>query len=157
MPRRREVAKRIVLPDPKFKDRLVAEFINCMMRDGKKSIAEAIMYDTLNIIEERTGGEEAIRVFRQAVENVRPAVEVRSRRVGGSTYQVPIEVRNERRNALAFRWIIQFARKRPEKTMVERLANEVLDASNNRGSAVRRKEETHRMADANKAFAHYRW
>lgn len=157
MPRRREVAKRIALPDPKYQDRLVAEFINCMMRDGKKSIAEAIMYDTLNIIEERTGGEEAIRVFRQAVENVRPAVEVRSRRVGGSTYQVPVEVRQERRNALGFRWIIQFARKRPEKTMVERLANEVLDASNNRGSAVRKKEETHRMADANKAFAHYRW
>ncbi len=128
-----------------------------MMRDGKKSVAEAIMYDTLNLIEERTGGEEAIRVFKQAVENVRPAVEVRSRRVGGSTYQVPVEVRNERRNALGFRWIIQFARKRPEKTMVERLANEVLDASNNRGSAVRKKEETHRMADANKAFAHYRW
>jgi len=128
-----------------------------MMRDGKKSVAEAIMYDTLDLIEERTGGEEAIRIFKQAVENVRPAVEVRSRRVGGSTYQVPVEVRNERRNALGFRWIIQFARKRPEKTMVERLANEVLDASNNRGSAVRKKEETHRMADANKAFAHYRW
>merc|ERR1711974_40439 len=121
------------------------------------SVAEAIMYDTLDLIEERTGGEEAFRIFKQAVENVRPAVEVRSRRVGGSTYQVPVEVRNERRNALGFRWIIQFARKRPEKTMVERLANEVLDASNNRGSAVRKKEETHRMADANKAFAHYRW
>lgn len=157
MPRRREVAKRVILPDPKFKDLLVAQFINCMMRDGKKSIAEAIMYDTLNAIEARTGNEEAIRIFRQAVENVRPAVEVRSRRVGGSTYQVPVEVRQERRNALAFRWLIQFARKRPETTMVERLTNEILDASNNRGSAIRKKDETHRMADANKAFAHFRW
>ena len=156
MPRRREVAKRLTLPDPKYKDRLLAQFINSLMRDGKKSVAERIMYETLDAMEARTG-EDPIRIFKNAVENVRPAVEVRSRRVGGSTYQVPIEVRPERRNALSFRWLIQTARSRPENTMVERLSNELLDASNNRGNAVRKKEDIHRMADANKAFAHYRW
>ncbi len=156
MPRRREVQKREILPDPKFHDVLVTQFINAMMKDGKKSIAEKIFYDTLDAIERRTG-EDPLRIFKRAVENARPAVEVRSRRVGGSTYQVPVEVRPERRNALGFRWLIDFSRKRNEKTMVERLTNELLDASNNRGMAVRKKDETHRMADANKAFAHYRW
>lgn len=157
MARRREIAKRLVLPDPKYKDRLVATFINSMMRDGKKSVAERIMYDTIDLLQEREVDEEPLKVFKKAVENVRPSVEVRSRRVGGSTYQVPIEVRQERRNALAFRWIIEASRKRGEKTMVERLTGELLDAYNYRGSAVRKKEDTHRMADANKAFAHYRW
>lgn len=156
MPRRREVAKRPILPDPKFHDELVTQFVNCMMSDGKKSVAETIMYETLDRIQERTG-DEALRLFKKAVDNVRPAVEVRSRRVGGSTYQVPMEVRPERRTALALRWLITAARARNEKTMVGRLTNELLDASNNRGSAMRRKDETHRMAEANKAFAHYRW
>ncbi len=156
MPRRREVQKREILPDPKFHDVLVTQFINAMMKDGKKSIAESIFYDTLEAIERRTG-EDPLRIFKRAVENARPAVEVRSRRVGGSTYQVPVEVRPERRNALGFRWLIDFSRKRNEKTMVERLTNELLDASNNRGMAIRKKDEVHRMADANKAFAHYRW
>ncbi|MEC9439775.1 MAG: 30S ribosomal protein S7 [Myxococcota bacterium] len=156
MPRRREVQKRPVLPDPKFGEQLVTEFINCMMRDGKKSVAESIMYDTFEQVEGKTG-EDALKIFKRAVDNVRPAVEVRSRRVGGSTYQVPVEVRPERRTALAIRWILNAARARGEKTMVDRLTNEFLDASNSRGSAVRKKEETHRMAEANKAFAHYRW
>lgn len=155
MPRRREVAKRLINPDPKFNDKLLTQFVNSMMRDGKKSIAEQIMYDTLDQIEER--GEEALDVFRKSIDNVRPAVEVRSRRVGGSTYQVPIEIRNERRTALAIRWILKAARARAEKTMVDRLSNELMDASQNRGQAVRKKDEVHRMADANKAFAHYRW
>lgn len=157
MPRRREIAKRLVLPDPKYGDQLVASFINSMMRDGKKSTAERIMYDTIDLLQEREQEEEPLKVFKKAVENARPAVEVRSRRVGGSTYQVPIEVRQERRNALAFRWLIEASRKRGEKTMVDRLCGEILDAYNHRGSAVRKKEDTHRMADANKAFAHYRW
>ena len=157
MARRREIAKRLALPDPKYKDRLVATFINSMMRDGKKSVAERIMYETIDALEQREPEEEPLKVFKKAVENVRPSVEVRSRRVGGSTYQVPVEVRPERRNALAFRWIIEASRKRSEKTMVERLSGELLDAYNYRGSAVRKKEDTHRMADANKAFAHYRW
>ncbi len=157
MPRRREIQKRPVLPDPKFKDKTVTSFINAMMRDGKKSTAERIMYETLDILGERNTEEEPLKLFRKAIENCRPAVEVRSRRVGGSTYQVPVEVRPERRNALAFRWIIDAARARSEKTMVEKLSGELLDAFNYRGTAVRKKEETHRMADANKAFAHYRW
>ena len=156
MPRRREVPKRPVLPDPKFGDELVTQFINAMMYDGKKSVAEGILYDTLDQIEAKTG-EEPVKIFRRGVDNVRPAVEVRSRRVGGSTYQVPVEVRPERRTALSIRWILNASRGRGEKTMVERLTNELLDASNNRGSAVRKKDETHRMAEANKAFAHYRW
>ena len=128
-----------------------------MMRDGKKSTAERIMYETIDLLNEREPGDEPLKVFKKALENCRPAVEVRSRRVGGSTYQVPVEVRQERRNALAFRWLIDASRKRGEKTMVDRLAGELLDAYNHRGNAVRKKEDTHRMADANKAFAHYRW
>ena len=156
MPRRREVPKREILPDPKYHEPLVTQFVNSMMRDGKKSTAESIMYDTLEAIEQRTG-EEPVKLFVRAIDNLRPAVEVRSRRVGGSTYQVPVEVRQERRTALAIRWLLQASRSRGEKTMTERLTNELLDASNNRGSAIRRKDETHRMAEANKAFAHYRW
>jgi len=156
MPRRRVVVKRPIIPDPKFHDKLVTQFVNVMMRDGKKSTAETIMYDTLDLLEERTG-EDPIKVFKKAVDNAKPAVEVRSRRVGGSTYQVPVEVRQDRRTALALRWLIQYARARSEKTMVERLAGELLDATNNRGNAIRKKDEVHRMADANKAFAHYRW
>ena len=156
MLRRREVPKRPILPDPKYKEELVTQFVNAMMYDGKKSTSEGILYDTLDAIQEKTG-EEPVKVFRHAVENVRPVVEVRSRRVGGSTYQVPVEVRPERRTALAIRWLLNASRARGEKTMVERLTGELLDASNNRGSAVRKKDETHRMAEANKAFAHYRW
>jgi small subunit ribosomal protein S7 len=156
MPRRREVAKRVILPDPKFHDQLVAKFVNALMLDGKKSTAEKIVYGAFDLIQERTGNE-PVEVFKKALENVRPVVEVKSRRVGGSTYQVPVEVRNERRNALAMRWIVSFARGRGEKTMQERLAAEFLDASDNRGSSVKKREDTHRMAEANKAFAHYRW
>ncbi|AMV71487.1 30S ribosomal protein S7 [Desulfuromonas carbonis] len=156
MPRRREVAKRVILPDPKYNDRLVAKFMNAVMLDGKKSIAESIVYGAFDLISERTS-DEPLEVFKKALDNVRPMLEVKSRRVGGSTYQVPVEVRAERRNALAFRWIITYARARGEKTMRERLAGEFLDAANNRGAAVKKKEDTHRMAEANKAFAHYRW
>lgn len=157
MPRRRVVAKREILPDPKYHDRLISKFVNSLMLDGKKSIAEAILYGALDIVEERTRGEDPVEVFKAAVDNVRPAVEVKSRRVGGSTYQVPVEVRADRRTALAIRWVITASRKRNERTMRERLANELLEAANNRGAAVKKKDETHRMADANKAFAHYRW
>ncbi len=156
MPRRREVAKRVILPDPKYHDRLVAKFMNAIMLDGKKSAAEGIVYGAFDIIVERSG-EEPLEVFKKAIDNVRPMIEVKSRRVGGSTYQVPIEVRHERRNALAIRWIMSYARGRGEKTMQERLAGEFLDAANNRGASVKKKEDTHRMAEANKAFAHYRW
>lgn len=156
MPRRREVQKRIVLPDPKYGEELVTMFNNCMMFDGKKSVCEKILYGTLDNIERRTG-EDPMKIFKRAIDNVRPQVEVRSRRVGGSTYQVPVEVRPERRTALAIRWVLNAARARGEKTMIDRLTNELLDASNNRGSAIRKKDETHRMAEANKAFAHYRW
>ena len=156
MPRRREVAKRVILPDPKFHDRLVAKFINGLMLDGKKSTAEQIVYGAFDLIEARSGGE-PVEVFKKAIENVRPTVEVKSRRVGGSTYQVPVEVRSERRNALAIRWIVSYARGRGEKTMQERLAAEFMDAAGNRGAAVKKREDTHRMAEANKAFAHYRW
>ena len=156
MPRRREVPKRVILPDPKFNDQLVAKFINNLMLDGKRSTAEQIVYGAFDLLEER-GGDQPLEQFKKALENVRPTVEVKSRRVGGSTYQVPVEVRSERRNALAMRWIISFARSRAEKTMQERLAAELLDAVNNRGSSVKKREDTHRMAEANKAFAHYRW
>jgi len=156
MPRRREVAKRVILPDPKYNDRLVAKFMNAVMLDGKKSVAESIVYGAFDLIVER-GSEEPLEVFKKALDNVRPVVEVRSRRVGGATYQVPVEVRPERRNALAFRWLISYARGRGEKTMRERLAAEFMDAAANRGAAVKKKEDTHRMAEANKAFAHYRW
>jgi small subunit ribosomal protein S7 len=157
MPRRRVVAKREVLPDPKFHDRLVSRFVNSLMLDGKKSTAEGILYGAFDIVEERSKGENPVEIFKAAVDNVCPAVEVKFRRVGGSTYQVPVEIRPERRTALAIRWLITASRRRGEKTMRERLANELLDAANNRGAAVKKKDETHRMAEANKAFAHYRW
>ena len=156
MPRRREVAKRVILPDPKYHDRLVAKFMNVIMFDGKKSTAEGIVYGALELVAKRTN-EDPVEVFKKAMENIRPLVEVKSRRVGGSTYQVPVEVRSERRNALAIRWVMTYARARGEKTMAERLAGEFIDAANNRGAAVKKKEDTHRMAEANKAFAHYRW
>ncbi len=156
MPRRREVAKRVILPDPKFHDRLLAKFINAVMLDGKKSTAEHIVYGAFDLMQERSG-DEPLEMFKKAIENVRPVVEVKSRRVGGSTYQVPVEVRPDRRNALAIRWIVGNARARGEKTMQERLAAEFLDAANNRGASVKKREDTHRMAEANKAFAHYRW
>ncbi|MCK4507274.1 MAG: 30S ribosomal protein S7 [Desulfuromonadales bacterium] len=156
MPRRREVAKRVILPDPKFHDRMVAKFVNALMLGGKKSTAERIVYGAFDLIKERTG-DDPVEVFKKAVENVRPVVEVKSRRVGGSTYQVPVEVRSERRNALAIRWLVNYSRGRGEKTMEERLASEFMDAAGNRGVSVKKREDTHRMAEANKAFAHYRW
>lgn len=156
MPRRREVPKRVILPDPKYQDRLLAKFVNAIMLDGKKSTAESIVYGAFDLIAERSG-EDPLEIFKKAMENVRPMLEVKSRRVGGSTYQVPVEVRADRRNALAQRWIITYSRKRGEKTMRERLAGELLDAANNRGTAVKKREDTHKMAEANKAFAHYRW
>jgi len=156
MPRRREVPKRRILPDPKFKDKLVAKFINTIMSGGKKSTAERIMYGAFDIIRDRFKGD-ALEVFRKALDNVKPKLEVKSRRVGGATYQVPIEVRPERRVALAMRWLVTYSRARGEKTMNERLAAEFVDASNNRGNAVKKREDTHKMADANRAFAHYRW
>jgi small subunit ribosomal protein S7 len=157
MPRRREVQKRPVTPDAKFHEPLVTRFINSLMINGKKSVAEGILYGAFDLIEERTKGADPVEVFKDALDKVKPAVEVKSRRVGGSTYQVPVELRSERRVAVGVRWIIEASRDRGEHTMVERLANELLDAANGRGNAVRRKEEMHRMADANKAFSHYRW
>ncbi len=156
MPRRREVPKREILPDPKYHDKLVAKFINGIMRKGKKSLAERILYGAFDLIEQRTK-QDPLDIFKKAVENVKPVLEVRSRRVGGATYQVPTEVRPERRTALSIRWIVSYAKQRPEKTMIERLAGELIDAANNRGAAIKKKEDTHRMAEANKAFAHYRW
>jgi small subunit ribosomal protein S7 len=156
MPRRREVRKRDVLPDPKYNSKLVAKFINNVMRQGKKSVAERIVYGAFELIAQKTN-KDPLEVFHQALENVRPIVEVKSRRVGGATYQVPVEVRPERRDSLAMKWIIAYARQRSEKTMINKLAAELLDASQNRGGAVKKKEDTHRMAEANKAFAHYRW
>jgi small subunit ribosomal protein S7 len=156
MPRRREVPERIIIPDSKYNSKLVARFINCIMLDGKKSVAESIFYKALDIVAEKTG-ESSLEMFEKAVENVRPAIEVKSRRVGGSTYQVPTEVRPSRRTALAIRWIISYARNRAEKNMSTKLAAEFVDAVNNRGASVKKREDTHKMADANKAFAHYRW
>lgn len=156
MPRRREVPERVVVPDAKYNSKLVSKFIKSIMKDGKKSIAELILYDALDIIEKKSK-EPAKKVFEQAIENVKPLIEVKSRRVGGSTYQVPTEIRPSRRTALGIRWIIGFARKRSEKGMVNKLASELLDAANKRGSSVKKKEDTHKMAEANKAFAHYRW
>jgi small subunit ribosomal protein S7 len=154
--RRRAAEKREVLPDPKFGDPIVGKFINCLMVQGKKSVAEGILYNAFDRMQRRTG-RSPIEMFHDALANVRPMLEVRSRRVGGATYQVPVEVRPERRQALATRWLIQAAQKRSEKTMVERLAGELLDAANNRGTAVKKREDTTKMADANRAFAHYRW
>jgi small subunit ribosomal protein S7 len=156
MPRRREVPKREILADPIYNSQLVTKFVNVLMTDGKKSVAERILYDALQSIGERSG-DDPMKVFKRAIENVKPAVEVKSRRVGGSTYQVPIEVRPSRRLALSMRWLIQAAKGRGEKTMRQRLAGELAEAADNRGGAVKKREDTHRMADANKAFAHYRW
>ncbi len=157
MPRRRVVAKRQIDPDPRFKSVLVSKFINNIMQQGKKSIARSIFYDAMDLVEERVSEETPLEVFEKAMEKVRPRVEVKSRRVGGATYQVPIEVRPERRNALAIRWLISFSSKRSGRTMSEKLAGELIDAFNNRGAAVKKREDTHKMAEANKAFAHYRW
>jgi small subunit ribosomal protein S7 len=157
MPRRREVAKRKVLPDPKYGDRIVAKFMNTVMMSGKKSTAEKIVYSAFDLIGEKGTGEQPLNLFKKALEGVKPLVEVKSRRVGGATYQVPIEVKADRRTALAMRWLIQAARSRSERTFAERLAGEILDASNGRGAAVKKREDTHKMAEANKAFAHYRW
>ena len=156
MPRRATVVRREVLPDPVYNSQLVTKFINSVMRRGKKTVAERIFYGALKLIEERTG-EDPVKVFKRAVENTRPQVEVKSRRVGGSTYQVPVEVSSDRQLSLAIRWLINFASSRHEKTMVQRLAGEFLDAANNRGAAIKKRDDTHRMAEANKAFAHYRW
>lgn len=156
MPRRRDVGQRKILPDPKFGSELLAKFINVLMVDGKKSIAESIVYNALETLAQRSG-KDALEAFEAALENVRPTVEVKSRRVGGSTYQVPVEVRPTRRNALAMRWIVEAARKRGDKSMALRLANELSDAADSKGSAVKKREDVHRMAEANKAFAHYRW
>ena len=156
MSRRHSAEKREINPDPKFGNLAVSKFMNAIMYDGKKSVAEGIVYGALEMIEGKTK-QNPLTVFQQALDNVMPSIEVRSRRVGGATYQVPVEVRNDRRQALAIRWIITAARERNEKTMVERLSGELLDASNNRGNAVKKREDTHRMAEANRAFAHYRW
>jgi len=156
MPRKGEVPKRKINPDPKFKDTLVAKFVNVLMLDGKKAVAERIVYDAFDKMAERSG-EDPVRVFKKALDNAKPQLEVKSRRVGGSNYQVPVEVRPNRKTALAMRWLIQYSRSRGEKGMVLQLAGELLDAANNRGAAVKKKEDTHRMAEANKAFAHYRW
>lgn len=156
MPRRRVAARREILPDPKFGSETLTKFINMIMEDGKKSVAERIMYGALDQVAEKKSGD-SIDVLDQAMENVRPLVEVKSRRVGGATYQVPVEVRPARRNSLAMRWLIDASRRRSEKSMALRLAGELLDASDSKGSAVKKKEDTHRMAEANKAFSHYRW
>ena len=156
MPRRREVPKRTILPDPKFGDQTLTKFINVLMLDGKKSTAERIVYGALEQVADKTK-EDPIEVFTRALETVRPVVEVKSRRVGGATYQVPVEVRPQRRTALAMRWLVEAARKRGEKSMGIRLANELMEAADNRGIAVKKREDTHRMAEANKAFSHYRW
>jgi small subunit ribosomal protein S7 len=156
MPRKGEVRKREVLPDPKYGDRLVAKFVNTIMSRGKKSVAEAVLYRSLELLAAKAK-EDPLGVFKRAIDNTRPTVEVRSRRVGGATYQVPVEVRPQRRLSLSMRWLIQSARARSEKSMEEKLAGELLDAANNRGTAIKKKEDTHRMAEANRAFAHYRW
>lgn len=155
MSRRRAAVKRVVLPDPKFNEVLVTKFINSIMKHGKKSAAEKSFYGAMNMIAEK--GDDPLKVFKTAIENAKPMLEVKSRRVGGSNYQVPVEVRPERRQALAIRWIIEFARKRPGKNMVDRLANEIMDCGAGRGATVKRRDDVHKMAEANKAFAHYRW
>jgi small subunit ribosomal protein S7 len=156
MSRRQSAVKRVTPADPQYGSTTVSKFINSLMLDGKKSTAERIFYDAMQTIEEKTG-QPAINVFKQAVNNVKPMLEVKSRRVGGATYQVPVEVRPERRNALALKWLISFSRQRGDKTMSERLANELMAAARNEGNAIKKKDDTHRMAEANKAFAHYRW
>ena len=156
MPRRREVTERAIRSDSKHGSRLVAKFINCLMHDGKRSTAEGIVYDSFAIMAEKVK-DPPVKVFEQALDNVRPMIEVRSRRVGGSTYQVPTEIRASRRTALGIRWLISYARQRPEKGMAKKLAAEFMDAANNRGAAVKKREDTHKMAEANRAFSHYRW
>jgi small subunit ribosomal protein S7 len=156
MPRRREVPKRVVIPDAKYSSKLVAKFIASIMRDGKRSVAESIFYNAFDVIVDKAKGE-PLKVFEQAMDNVRPMIEVKSRRVGGSTYQVPTEIRPSRRTALAMRWLISYARSRSERGFANKLAGELMDAANHRGGAVKKKEDTHKMAEANKAFAHYRW
>jgi small subunit ribosomal protein S7 len=156
MPRRREVPKRHITPDPKYKDKLVAKFMNALMLEGKKAVAEGILYGAFDIIAQRYK-EDPLEIFRKALDNVKPKLEVKSRRVGGATYQVPVEVRPERRVALGMRWLVGYSRDRGEKTMQERLASEFVDAAANRGNAVKKRDDTHKMADANKAFSHYRW
>lgn len=156
MSRRHAAEKREVLPDAKFGDVVLTKFMNSLMLDGKKSVAEAIVYGALDKIQSKTGQDPVV-MFHTALDNVKPALEVRSRRVGGATYQVPVEVRTDRRQALAIRWVIDQARKRSETTMIDRLSGELLDAANNRGAAVKKREDMHRMAEANKAFSHYRW
>ncbi len=156
MPRRREVPKRKVEPDPKYGDRLVGRFMTVVMRDGKKSLAERIIYGAFDIIENKTKND-PLAMFRRALDNVRPRLEVKSRRVGGATYQVPVEVRPERATSLAMRWLMQYSRSRDGKSMRDKLANEIIDAANERGESVKKREDTHRMAEANKAFSHYRW
>ena len=156
MPRKGPAVRREIIPDPKYHDISVSKFANMMMLDGEKGKVEKIIYGAMDLIQQRTG-EEALEVFKRALENVKPLVEVRSRRVGGATYQVPVEVRQVRRNSLAMRWLVQSSRQRSEKSMEEKLAGELFEASQNRGGAVKKREDTHRMAEANKAFAHYRW
>ena len=156
MSRRHRAEKREIVPDPKYKNEVVTKFMNSVMHDGKKSVAEAIVYGAMGLIETKTK-QDPLGVFRQALDNVMPQIEVRSRRVGGATYQVPVEVRPDRRQALAIRWLLTAARGRNEKTMTEKLSGELLDAANNRGNAVKKREDTHRMAEANRAFSHYRW
>jgi small subunit ribosomal protein S7 len=156
MPRRREVPKRQIMPDPQYGEKLVGKFINYLMKRGKRNIAESLLYKSFDIISEKTK-EDPVKVFKKAMDNVKPVLEVRSRRVGGATYQVPIEVRPDRKVALAMRWLIGHAIKRSGKSMVEKLAGEILDAYNNRGASVKKREDVHKMAEANKAFAHYRW
>ncbi len=156
MSRRRKAEKRTVLPDSKFKDLVVSKFMSCLMYDGKRSVAEKIVYSAFDQIEKKQGIDPT-KVFHDAIDNVKPNLEVRSRRVGGATYQVPVEVRSERAQALAIRWLINSSRSRGEKTMIGRLSGELLDASNNRGNAVKKKDDTHKMAEANRAFSHYRW
>jgi small subunit ribosomal protein S7 len=157
MPRRREVPKRLVLPDPVYGSTTLTKFINAVMVDGKKSIAESIVYGALDIIKQRTNNDDPITIFNAAIENSKPILQVKSRRVGGATYQVPVEIAPNTRRALAFRWIIEFSRKRGEKTMIDRLAGELIDCYNKQGSTIKRREDTHRMAEANKAFAHFRF
>jgi len=156
MPRRREVKKREILPDPKYHETMIAKFINGLMRRGKKSLAEKIFYGALDLIKDRTH-QDPIKIFNQAMDNVKPMIEVKPRRVGGATYQVPVEVRPERKTALAIRWLLGYSKLRAEKTMEEKLSGELIDAANNRGAAIKKREDTHKMAEANKAFAHYRW
>ena len=156
MPRRREVPKRQIMPDPKYGERVVGKFINYLMRRGKRDIAESLVYKSFDIVGEKTK-EDPVKVFKKAMDNVKPVLEVKSRRVGGATYQVPVEVRPDRKVALAMRWLISYSNQRSGKSMVEKLAGEIMDAYNNRGASVKKREDVHKMAEANKAFAHYRW